>query len=510
MNKSFKFTLNLLSRFSMVQVKLQEPEEAGDGLFYRDVDQQVIQKRCGMKRLVQGRLLWIAGLALMMLTACDKTSDDDEDVLGQTSAVTIGLNTHAVMDRPLHDVHLFLFGETNKLVQHNYYENAENLAQDRLLLQKGFYTIIALFNTESGLTPPESIRPETDTEATRTGEVPDISLSEFTEWLLTISDTYPDLLTGMTQGSLKQVSNSIIMEVKNKLAGIGVAAVALEMTFPSPLLSDLAAINARAAGAEVRLRTVIEAYNSGTGERVLRKEAFATKVNDEGLYSTSVILPSGSYNLCVWSDYAIEPDKDNHYITADLRKVRVQPMENYIANADTRDAFSQTVSVTVDAENQNKQITMNRPLAKYCLVATDVAQYEAEREEKQLPPLDELSITVVYNSYMPCAYNIAEGQPNDSKMGYRYTSAFSGQNEQEVTVGKDFIFVGDNQSSVMVSVLFKDKDGKIISRASGIDINYRAGYLTTVKGNFLTAGTAANGGVVIDTEWADEVYKVDF
>ena len=70
---------------------------------------------------------------------------------------------------------------------------------------------------------------------------------------------------------------------------------------------------------------------------------------------------------------------------------------------------------------------MNRPLAKYCLVATDVAQYEAEREEKQLPPLDELSITVVYNSYMPCAYNIAEGQPNDSKMGYRYTYAFSGQ-----------------------------------------------------------------------------------
>lgn len=452
------------------------------------------------------QLLWFACLSLLIPTACDK-ADEDGDIPEQTSAVTISLNTDAVTGKPLRDVHLYCFDKADKLVLHNYYEKTESLTRNPILLKEGYYTIITLFNTESGLIPSKRTLSRTETEATRADELPDISLSDFIDWLPTVSESYSDLLTGMIQSQLTQGPSPITMEIKNGLAGIGVADVTLQMTFPSPLLPDFVMQNSRATGTEVGLRTVIEAYKSGTEERVLRKETFVTKVNEEGLYTAKITLLPGDYDLRLWGDYAADANTDNHYITTNLKMVKVQPKEKYTANTDTRDAFSQTASVTVAAESLNKQITMHRPLAKYRLVATDVAAYEEMRRTRQLPPLEELSVTVVYGGFMPCAYNIVESKPNDSQTGYQYASTLSGQSDKEATVGKDFIFVDDKQSSVVVNVLFKDKNGKIVSNASDIHINYRAGYLTTVRGDFLTAGTG--GGVVIDTEWEGN-YEVEF
>ena len=63
-------------------------------------------------------------------------------------------------------------------------------------------------------------------------------------------------------------------------------------------------------------------------------------------------------------------------------------------------------------------------------------------------------------------------------------------------------------SFVDVRVETTDGNGKVVARADGIRIHYKRGYLTTVRGDFLTAGTSG-GGIDIDTEWDGE-YEVEF
>ena len=395
------------------------------------------------------QLLWFACLSLLIPTACDK-ADEDGDIPEQTSAVTISLNTDAVTGKPLRDVHLYCFDKADKLVLHNYYEKTESLTRNPILLKEGYYTIITLFNTESGLIPSKRTLSRTETEATRADELPDISLSDFIDWLPTVSESYSDLLTGMIQSQLTQGPSPITMEIKNGLAGIGVADVTLQMTFPSPLLPDFVMQNSRATGTEVGLRTIIEAYKSGTEERVLRKETFVTKVNEEGLYTAKITLLPGDYDLRLWGDYAADANTDNHYITTNLKMVKVQPKEKYTANTDTRDAFSQTASVTVAAESLNKQITMHRPLAKYRLVTTDVAKYNELRPKQGWAPLEDLNIEIVYEGFWPNAYSVPNASPAGAEVGYSYVSAWSEPGKTEATVGKDYVFVNGTESFVKV------------------------------------------------------------
>ncbi len=69
------------------------------------------------------------------------------------------------------------------------------------------------------------------------------------------------------------------------------------------------------------------------------------------------------------------------------------------------------------------------------------------------------------------------------------------------------VFVNGTESFVKVSITFRDNNGKIISSIRNLQIDYRIGYLTTVRGNFLTASTG--GGIQIDTEWSGE-YEIEF
>ena len=58
-----------------------------------------------------------------------------------------------------------------------------------------------------------------------------------------------------------------------------------------------------------------------------------------------------------------------------------------------------------------------------------------------------------------------------------------------------------------MNIIFKDAQGNTVSGVNGVKINYKAGYLTTISGDFLTAG---KGGVDIDTSWEDNEFNIEF
>ena len=453
-----------------------------------------------MIQTIKKHALWLACMAAFVLTSCDKTAHEIPEELPENgSSITIGINTDAIGDTPLKDVHLYFFDSSEKLSKHTYYPTMQSLALDRMLMETGYYTIFAVLNTEESCVPV----------ASRAAELPQMTFGEFCQWVKSIDNgTYPNLATGLVRYEVKAGVSQIIIDVMKGSAAVGFSNVTLSLTVPSPRLPDFvtAQQKSRATGDELQLRAVIGVYTK-TGELVLRKNTFLTPTATDGVYTAMLQLSPGDYDVRLWADYTADEQTDNHYITTDADIIRILPQTTYRANTDTRDAFTKALTVTVGNHDQTEEITLHRPLAKYRLVATDVAKYNELRLQRGYPALEDLQISIVYGSFLPNAYSVKLQKPADSAEGYTYASALSEQGDDAVTVGKDFVLVNGTESSVIVSILFKDTDGKTVGGVKGVKVAYRAGQLTTVSGNFLTAGLGS--GVQINTDWSGD-YDVEF
>lgn len=445
----------------------------------------------------------LACLLTVVVTSCDKTGHEiPEDLPQGGAAITVGIRSEAMGNTFLRDIHLYFFDASEMLCKHLYYPEMQELALDRILMNKGYTTVFAILNTEKTLTP-SNVRAESP--------LPELSLSSFCQWVKTLEGSaYPDMATGMTRCDIKEGVSLVMIDVKKGTTAIDFTQVKLNLTYPSPRLPDFASLKGRAVTGDVpQLRAVIEVYRKGTEERVMRKETFVTPTTTEGLYTADLLLTPATYDLRIWSDYTLEAMTDNHYITNSTATsiIRLQPKGQYRGNTDTRDAFTQRKEMTVAQNEHTESVQMHRPLAKYRIVATDVRKYEEMRVKYGYPSLEDIQITVAYEGFLPNAYSVKEQKPADADTGYRYSSAVSQESDQEATVAKDYILVNGTQSFVTVSILFTDLTGKTIGGVKGVRIDYRAGQLTTLRGAFLTAGLG--GFIDIDTEWGGD-YEVEF
>lgn len=447
-------------------------------------------------RVMRNKIVYLFMCIVAALTGCDKTLHEiPTDKPEGENIVSVGLNTDKAPNTPLHDAHLFWFNETDMLYRHNYYGSMEDLAKARISIPTGGYTIIAVLNTGKDLALPDKTR----------ADLPAINLSEFTNWIKQQESGYPDLLTGTLRHTVKEGIELIYIDLEEKTQGIKDSSVELLLTIPSPRLPDFVSVRAVSAPA---LRGVAYIFKKGTSELFTTKRAMLTQTANAGVYLMGLSLFKGDYDINLWVDYATDATTDNHYITTDTDIMRILAQTNYTANTDTRDALSKRFSLTVNEGNNAAQsVEMHRPLAKYRLVATDVKKYEELRIQRGYPALEDLKIEIAYEGFLPNSYSLSQSKPADAETGYKYTSALSEKEDTKVTVGTDYIFVNGTQSFVTVTILFKNSEGKTIGGVKGVKIDYRAGQLTTVSGDFLTAGLGS--GITIDTEWSGD-YDVEF
>lgn len=435
----------------------------------------------------------LIGTFVLALTSCDKTPHELSYTSGDIgSALMVNLNTTNVSSTPLNDVHLFIFDSSDKLVSRSYFAKMEDLALERTILNNGNYTILAVLNTEKDFN-----------NIITDGK--DINLNEFAEKLEALASKYPKMLSGSISKAINNKEEYANISISDGISGIGMSVVKLNLTYPSPTLPDYVATK----GSEnVQLRCVIEVYNKETKERVLRKEVFPTAGATSNTFEVNALLKEGSYNALIWSDFTQQANKDYHYNTSDIRQIKILEPNIYWANTDTRDCFIQNIDLKVNGKSNLQEITMNRPVAKYRLVADDVEQFKILSQKYGFPPINEVSVEIVYTSFLPSSYNLELLRPNDSQTNYKYTSSLQDITATTAQVGKDFILVNGDESSVDVTVVVKDKNGKIVNVSRGIKVNYKAGYLTTITGNFLTGG-ATGGSININTTW-DEDFYVNF
>ncbi|MEG2613210.1 MAG: hypothetical protein RR971_06955, partial [Alistipes sp.] len=206
--------------------------------------------------------------------------------------------------------------------------------------------------------------------------------------------------------------------------------------------------------------------------------------------------------------------EDKWYETTSLQAIKLLHTDKtYTAGSDSREVFYSTGRITAAGDAMTAAFVTERPQAKYTIITNDLARYKelmAANPDKYVP-LSDLSVSILYEGFLPCGFNVLTQKPNDSDTGFKTNPNLLpavGATDTEVAIGSDYVFVNGTTSSVTVTVVVTDKTGKIVSRVSGVTVDYQRNMLTTVRGDFLTAGVV-NPGINIDTDW-DGVYDVEF
>ena len=298
------------------------------------------------------------------------------------------------------------------------------------------------------------------------------------------------------------------------------------------------------------IRHIINAYRTdGTrsDSRQVDAQFVITREIDDSLdFSTEIQLPEGNYDLCVWSDY-VNPNssEDKYYNTSDFSEIILMDRNNHSGSNNYRDAFRGYANVEVKnliyytnvvssrSVCNEAEIDMRRPMGEFRFIATDVEAFvtraiQRMSEKQQLPQkLEELptdkkaaldylleminvndyKIIFRYNTFMPCSFNMFTDKPADSWMGVSFESSMMLDENYEMVVGYDYLFVNGKETTMSISFEIYDPDGEKIASISPFDVPVVRDKITVVRGAFLT--TLASGGVYINPGYDGDDYNIE-
>lgn len=264
-----------------------------------------------------------------------------------------------------------------------------------------------------------------------------------------------------------------------------------------------------------RRRFIIEAWREG--KPTTRQVTVMETAEEDG--DAKISLPihlklhALEYTLAVWTDYVKAGTTDDlYYDTDNLQQVACT--DPYTGSTPYRDCLYGTAALDLrqyrDEWNARVQVKVDmvRPLAKYELIATDVQKFLL-KTQKQRAGGTAYTITVCYGFYFPLGFNVLSGKPDRSEMGVAFTAPLTvtDNGSGECTLASDYIFVNGDESYVPLGIEIKDNAGNGISRTTGIDVPYRRGHLTTVRGHFLT--NRYDTGIGIDPDFDDDDINID-
>lgn len=219
------------------------------------------------------------------------------------------------------------------------------------------------------------------------------------------------------------------------------------------------------------------------------------------------IVP-GNYDIMVWSD--IVKGGMPTYDAEDFTEITL--LGNRDGNNGYTYAYRGTTSVSLSDFSVEEgaapiEITMERPLAKFEMVANDLIQFiDRESEKTSGGGIDGLTIntddyTVVffYVGFMPDTYSIYKDRPVDSATGVCFKSKINRLNDYEASLGSDYLFVNEKESAVTVRVGVYDSKNELVSLTSPIKVPLMRGHHTQLRNAYLSA--KSSDGILIDPNY---------
>lgn len=276
-----------------------------------------------------------------------------------------------------------------------------------------------------------------------------------------------------------------------------------------------------------KIRYIVRTYPVSEKQRTMQdyvQEFVFTKDIAEG-YDHEVtlnVLP-GNYNVMVWSDL-VKTSGDTHFHNAD-NFAEIMLQGDHKGNTDHRDAFrgSNNISLVADFiehEPETLDVIMQRPLAKFEFLTTDLKEfidkeYEFLQKEAatrgEVPPTrvntDDYKVVFYYSGYMPYAYNMNTDKPVDSKTGVLFESKLGVLNANEASLGFDYVFVNGKKSAVTIQIGLYDKEDRQLAVSDPINVPLQRNHHTILKGSFLMQ--EASGGITINPDF-DGNHNIEF
>lgn len=201
--------------------------------------------------------------------------------------------------------------------------------------------------------------------------------------------------------------------------------------------------------------------------------------------------------------------------------------DGHEGNNDYRDAFRgiRDIRITtgiMDKEPESVEIDMERPMAKFEFVTTDLEEFidkevkaamagitptpEAEPVPEDGPSkvidMNDYKVAFYYVGYMPNTFNMFTDKPSDSVMGVNFDGRISRLGNGEASMGFDYVFVNGKEASVTVRVGIYDKNGKELSMSKPVNVPLLRNKHTVIKGRFMMQ--EASGGVGIDPSFSGD------
>lgn len=231
-------------------------------------------------------------------------------------------------------------------------------------------------------------------------------------------------------------------------------------------------------------------------------------------FEAPLSLVPGQYHCRAWVDFVpTDSVADHFYDTTDFDAITLRMP--YEGNTDYRDAFCGVQHFEVFLPElmpeQTLQMEMERPLAKYRFIATDLKEFAELRLKDTdgdlnaaVPPIDlsQYKVVVTYDGFLPSVFSLTTDRPVDAYTGVAFSGPLRQLTDEEVEMAFDYVMVGPQEGGVNVSLAIYDEAGKLVSAVPGMVVPLQRGQLTTVRGKFLTS--RSEGAVSIDPSFEGE------
>lgn len=270
-------------------------------------------------------------------------------------------------------------------------------------------------------------------------------------------------------------------------------------------------------------RFIVEAYFN---RQPVARQVFVENITDRTHLSlpVSMKLHARSYQLVVWKDYvsAETPQEDLHYNTQSLVPV-IPNRASHTGNTEYKDVFVGTTSLDLTAYADQwgavveQDVTLQRPVARYELIATDVDKFLQRITDGEVNG-ETFTARIKYSGYLPVGYNALDNVPKHSLMYMQYNTSFELPEEgtDELRVGFDYVFVSNEEEidTVPMEIEIVDADNVTIAN-SVVNVPCERGKNTVLTGAFLTTYEQGGGedpdpdepggGIGIDSEYDGEI-----
>lgn len=288
----------------------------------------------------------------------------------------------------------------------------------------------------------------------------------------------------------------------------------LKLNFTMPAAEEGGAALSRPAAGDApqyRHRFIVDAYL----ERVFVARQIIyqniTDGRDEITLPVNMKLHARNYEIAVWTDYVQMPDEEEgitgteeyFYNTTDNHLLTVLGSETYRGNNEYKDAFCGSARLDLEEyrDEWNAQVSLDmelkRPVARYELVANDVAKFLKRFDDGTLSG-SSFTVRLKYISYLNVGYNVLERLPRHGLMYMQYERTIKNtelKDKATLPIAFDYVFAAED-AVTRIPVTLEIVVNKEVAASATFNITARAGRNTTITYGFLTADP--NGGIDFD------------